>query len=147
MKNLEYIGIDLYPRRNIKLLMDLVQTPICSDSIDTAICIHVLEHIEKDRTALQEIYRVLKPRGWVLISVPIRLEESTFEDPSIKTPEARQLAFGETGHVRFYGIDLKDRLEETGFKVHLEVGKDIDKEEMNKYGLLDDENIFFCTKP
>jgi predicted SAM-dependent methyltransferase len=127
--------------------MDLTITPICSNTIDAVICIHVLEHIPVDYLAMQEIFRVLKPGGWALISVPIRLDQPTFEDPSITSPEARRQAFGETGHFRYYGFDLIDRLEGTGFQVQLNLNEDVNQNQKDKYGLLNDENIFFCTKP
>jgi len=37
---------------------------------DTAIFVHVLEHIEKDREALNKVHEVLLPNGKVLIEVP-----------------------------------------------------------------------------
>lgn len=37
---------------------------------DTAIFIHVLEHIEKDREALNKVHELLLPKGKVLIEVP-----------------------------------------------------------------------------
>jgi ubiquinone/menaquinone biosynthesis C-methylase UbiE len=126
--------------------MDLVATPIRSDTFDAIICIHVLEHIQEDRKAIREMFRVLKSRGWAVISVPIRLDQKTFEDPAITAPEERRRAFGETGHVRFYGYDLTERLEECGFQVRQELGRDVEQQTRKKYGLRQDENIFYCTK-
>jgi 2-polyprenyl-3-methyl-5-hydroxy-6-metoxy-1,4-benzoquinol methylase len=37
---------------------------------DTAVFVHVLEHIEKDREALNKVHEVLLPNGKVLIEVP-----------------------------------------------------------------------------
>ena len=37
---------------------------------DTAVFIHVLEHIEKDREALNKVHELLEPKGKVLIEVP-----------------------------------------------------------------------------
>jgi ubiquinone/menaquinone biosynthesis C-methylase UbiE len=37
---------------------------------DTALFVHVLEHIEKDREALNKVYELLLPKGKVLIEVP-----------------------------------------------------------------------------
>ncbi len=147
MPNLDYVGVDIRPGRNIRLGMDLVAPPLLSGTFDAAICIHVLEHIRKDRQAMQEIYRLLKPGGWALISVPIRLNQETFEDPSVTSGKERKRLFGETGHVRYYGHDLAERLEECGFQVHLDLGKEVEQSTREKYGLRDDENIFFCTKP
>ncbi len=146
MPNIDYVGGDLHHHRNIRFRMDLPAAPLLSETFDAILCIHVLEHIQQDRQAMRELYRVLKPGGWAGISTPIRLDQKTFEDPSITSPEARQRAFGETVHVRYYGYDLKDRLEEAGFCVSFYPGKDVDPQSKQMYGLRDDENIFLCTK-
>jgi SAM-dependent methyltransferase len=146
MPNLTYVGAADHQRANISARMELTSLPIPSETFDAIICNHVLEHIPDDRRAIHELYRVLKPGGWAAISVPIRLDQKTFEDPTIITPEERERAFGETVHVRFYGYDLMDRLVEPGFQVKLDLGKDVDPKTQYKYGLRNDENIFFCTK-
>jgi SAM-dependent methyltransferase len=146
MPNLDYLGVDLYDFPNVRIKMDLVSTPFRSEIFDAIICIHVLEHIEEDREALRELYRVLKPGGWAVVSVPIRLDQKTYEDPTITLPEERERVFGETDHVRFYGYDLMDRLQECGLRVHLDRGDEVDLQTRRKYGLRDDESIFHCTK-
>ncbi len=146
MPNLDYVGIGYDSRPNISMKVDLVAIPFASDSFDAIICIHTLEHIEDDRQAMRELFRVLKPGGWALISVPIQLDQKTLEDPTIVTPEDRQRVFGEEQHVRWYGYDLMDRLTASGFQVDLDLAQDIDQRARDKYGLLDDENVFFCRK-
>jgi SAM-dependent methyltransferase len=146
MHNLDYVGADIYDYPNITIKMDLVEMPIRSDTFDAIICIHVLEHIEDDRSAIKELFRVLKPGGWAVVSVPIRWDQKTYEDPRIISEEDRERAFGEIAHVRIYGYDLVDRLEECGFKVQPDLGKDVEQQTREKYGLRDDENIFYCTK-
>lgn len=49
---------------NIELL------PFKENSFDIAYCVGVLSYLEKDREAIKEISRVLKPGGRVIISVP-----------------------------------------------------------------------------
>ncbi len=146
MHNVEYVGLDYRNHPNVSLKASLAVVPLCSNAFDAIVCIHVLEHVEHDRQTMAELYRVLKPGGWALISAPIRLEQTTYEDPTITTPEEREHAFGETVHVRFYGYDLINRLAEAGFQVQLYLGKDIGQQTSEKYGLRDDENILFCTK-
>jgi len=143
---IDYVGVDHNNHRNIFVKMVLPATPFLSETFDAIICIHVLEHIQEDRKAIHELYRVLKPGGWAGISVPIRLDQKTYEDPTITSPEERERNFGETMHVRYYGYDLVDRLEEAGFLVKMYPGKEVDQQSRQKYGLRDDENIFYCTK-
>jgi ubiquinone/menaquinone biosynthesis C-methylase UbiE len=122
-------------------------TPIQSNTFDAIICIHVLEHVQDDRKAMREFYRVLKPGGWTLVSSPIRLDQNTVEDPTVTSREERQRLFGERSHYRYYGYDMLNRLEESGFQVQLDLGQDVDQKTQKSYGLRDDENIFFCRKP
>ena len=79
-QNLYYVGADIQDQKNISMKFDLTATPIKANIFDSVICIHVLEHIRDDNKAIQEIYRLLKPGGWAVISVPIRLDKKTFED-------------------------------------------------------------------
>jgi len=67
---------------------------------------------------MKEIRRVLRPEGIAVIQVPIA-GESTYEDDSIKTPEARLEAFMQHDHVRVYGTDIVDRLRLAGLKAQI----------------------------
>ena len=61
---------------------------------DLIICNHVLEHIEDDKSALDELYRILKYNGISILQVPINVErENTFEDLSIKSKIQREEIF------------------------------------------------------
>ena len=145
-KNIHYLGIDLSHRRHVSTFSDITACPFKSGVFDAIICIHVLEEIKDDRKAMRELHRILKPGGWAFITVPIQLNEDTYEDPTITSPGDRKLAFGESAHVRIYGLDLTQRLEENGFDVKVDYGKDISQNIKNKYGVKDDENIFLCSK-
>ncbi len=147
MKNIDYVAGDLEARPHVSMRFDLISLPLQSETFDAAICIHVLEHVEDDRQALREIFRVLKPGGWTLISAPIRLDHPTYEDATIVAPADRLEAFGETDHVRWYGHDLADRLTEAGFTPELHRASDIDEATKERFGLLSDENVFLCRKP
>lgn len=146
LPNIDYVSVDHNNHRNIGIKMVLPTTPILSETFDAIICMHVLEHLQEDRRAIHELYRILKPGGWAGISVPIRLDQKTYEDPTITSTQERERAFGETVHVRYYGYDLVDRLEEAGFRVKMYPGKEVDQLSRQKYGLRDDENIFYCAK-
>jgi hypothetical protein len=59
---------------------------------------------------------VLKDDGFAILLVPITAEK-TFEDLSIQDPNERLRLFGQRDHMRRYGLDYKQRLEEAGFYV------------------------------
>lgn len=49
---------------------DIQNMPFDDNSIDAIVCLAVLEHVENPTQAYKEIYRVLKPGGYVFIYVP-----------------------------------------------------------------------------
>jgi SAM-dependent methyltransferase len=114
---INYISGDLMmPEAMIKL--DLTDIQIWDNQFDVIICSHVLEHITDDRKAMREMHRILKPGGVLLVMVPTYGAE-TYEDPSITSPEERRFHFGQDDHVRKYGRDIIDRLEEAAFSVSM----------------------------
>lgn len=50
--------------------VDLTNIPLAAESVDVIICSEVLEHIPDYNKAATELYRVLKPSGRVLLSMP-----------------------------------------------------------------------------
>ena len=51
---------------------DIFRLPFSSNKFDAIILSEVLEHLDKPQNALQEIYRVLKPSGLFVVSVPYK---------------------------------------------------------------------------
>ncbi len=147
MSNLDYISADLEsPLAQIK--MDITEIPYPDNTFHAILCSHVLEHVEDDRKALRELFRVLKPGGWAILQSPIDLKrDKTFEDPEIVSPGTRERFFGQHDHVRLYGRDYKDRLTEAGFTVRIDdFVKTLDTQAVEKYRLEKDEYIYFCQK-
>lgn len=136
-----------YPEGTIDL--DVTSLALPDDSFDVVICSHVLEHVPDDVQGMREILRVLKPGGFAIIQVPLdRSMAVTDEDITITDPEERQRRFGQHDHFRLYGLDLRDRLAQAGFEVHVEPYSDkFDMGERFRYGLPKDEDIHFCVKP
>jgi SAM-dependent methyltransferase len=146
--NIEYVGMDLNPHCAFTTVAgDLAAAPLRDDYFDAALCVHVLEHVKNDRDAIRELFRVLKPGAWAIVSVPLLLDEVTREDPAVTSPEDRKRLFGEASHVRYYGTDFIDRLRAAGFEVRLDPGRSVSADARARFGLRDDENIFHCTKP
>ena len=142
LKNWEYFTFDLNsPIADIK--GDLISTNFKDEYFDLIICNHVLEHIEDDKSALDEMYRILKYNGISILQVPINVKrENTFEDLSIKSKIQREKYFGQYDHVRVYGLDFKDRVEQAGFKVEMiNYSKKISQDLVIKYGLMKDDLI------
>ena len=142
LKNWEYFTFDLNsPIADIK--GDLTSTNFKDESFDLIICNHVLEHIEDDKSALNEIYRILKYNGISILQVPTNVKrKNTFEDSSIKSKNQREKYFGQYDHVREYGLDFKDRVEQAGFEVEMiNYSTKISQDLVIKYGLMKDDLI------
>lgn len=154
LDNLDYFPCDLdankYPFRGTTKIheVDITDIPFASNSFDLIICLHVLEHVPNDKLAMQELFRVMKKGGKGYFQVPIDYNrEKTYEDPSITSPRAREKAFGQFDHVRFYGKDYKNRLEKSGFYVTEDTFiNQFSDDEILKYGLDKEELIYWCEK-
>lgn len=96
----EWIGLDIAPEENVyvekgaKYIEHNVLKfpwPIASGSVDQARCSHFVEHIphkiegcEKDGLIafMEEVYRVLKPEGVIVITCPYYLSQRAHQDPT-----------------------------------------------------------------
>jgi len=140
MKNLDYISADLFsPIVDVKA--DILDLPFENESFDIVFCNHVLEHIEDDRKAMSELFRVMKKASWGIFQVPMKNSlEKTYEDFSIKDPKDRQKHFGQYDHVRWYGMDYFERLRSVGFEVDINFySKKFSVEDRKKFGLIENE--------
>lgn len=123
--------------------VDIEKMPFECNHYDWVICNHVLEHVEDDKEAMKEIFRVLKKGGKAILQVPIALNlATTFENPSIISPKEREQKFGQFDHYRLYGRDYVERLSNSGFAV-----KKINiSEKYAHYGVQKKEDLYICTK-
>lgn len=146
-KNIDYLSADL-DRSKAMIEMDIQNIQFPENSFDLIICNHVLEHIPNDQKAMNELYRVLKPRGWAFLTVPINYKsETTFEDPAIFTPEQRIENYGQADHLRVYGLDFREKLNEAGFIVTVDNRLDTMADELkSRYCLNKKEYLYLCTK-
>ena len=147
LKNNNYTTFDLNsPLADIK--GDICNLPFKENSFDFILCNHVLEHINDDKKAMKELYRVLNKNGTAILQVPINQKSSkTFEDSSIVDKKERIEKFGQYDHIRLYGLDYFKKLESFGFKVDpLKYSKEFTESEIIKYGLIKDEIIPVCKK-
>jgi SAM-dependent methyltransferase len=56
--------------RQVVLAGSLTAIPVTTGSMDLVFCTEVLEHVGDDGAAFDELRRVLKPDGWLLLSTP-----------------------------------------------------------------------------
>ena len=89
-----------------------------SEYFDLIICSHVLEHVADDKKAIQELNRVCRFNGMLLVMVPMALDnEVTIEGDGTEHPEFRKQHFGQFDHLRLYGCDFINRLSERNWRV------------------------------
>lgn len=127
---------------------DVQQIPLSEESFDVIFANHLLEHVEDDRRAMRELFRVMRHGGWGIILSPVELDRAeTFEDDTITDPEERTRIFGQYDHRRIYGRDYAERLREAGFEVEeLDYVKSFSAEEQLKYALRQ-EILYIVRKP
>lgn len=155
----QYLSADLHnPRRDLQI--DITKmTSIPAGAFDLVIACDVLEHVDDDHRAIQEIFRILSPGGYAILTVPQQdnLAE-TFEDPTVVDPDERQRLFGQWDHVRIYGDDFTNRLEAADFDVTMISSSDFSDGLVRKHILfppvMSDQplatnfrKVFFARKP
>ncbi|WP_335728852.1 class I SAM-dependent methyltransferase [Psychroserpens sp.] len=142
-----------YDRLNIKkfdhinLNQDLTKTNIKSDTYDLVIAWHVFEHIPNDTKAINEVYRLLKPNGNALVSVPIFPENNikTLEDESIDYKDYEKI-HGHYDHCRSCGFDYYERFESSGFSTKTLLANKLKTTDLDKFGLKKDHVVWNFTK-
>ncbi len=121
---------------------DNIQTGTCFDGVlcqnvesltfedgifDICTSLEVFEHVENDDKGFAEVYRVLKPKGFFLFTVPINLHTKTVERTQLingirkntLTPEYHSdslRGYNKVFCYRNYGIDILQRLKSAGFQ-------------------------------
>ncbi len=146
IRNLDYVTADLAsPLADVK--MDLHHAPLSDNEFDVILCNHVLEHVEDDAQCMRELYRILKPGGFAILQVPIdETRRTTYEDPSITSPEERAIHFRQRDHVRLYGMDYPDRLAKAGFRVECNDLATQLGEKAQRYRVIPDEILYIGRK-
>ncbi|HNV52219.1 MAG TPA: methyltransferase domain-containing protein [Tenuifilaceae bacterium] len=146
-RNLDYVTADLIsPWADVK--MDVQAIPFPDSQFDVVICNHVLEHVDSDFKAMQEIFRVLKPGGFAILQVPMDLSmDKTLENPAYNTPELREKHYQQRDHLRLYGKDYGARLRSAGFVVdENDYVKTLPVNLVERYALPKDEILYVCSK-
>ena len=138
-RNCDYISIDIDSELATEK-MDVTHLGFPVDFFEMIICSHVLEHVDDDLQAMRELYRVLRNEGNCFIMVPFnrhRTDTIEYKEPNPLDPL----------HLRYYGMDIIDRLKSTGFNVSmLNLVAEISESDIKQYGLSVEEFCFVCVK-
>ena len=130
--------------------IDIQKIDFADDMFDVLICCHVIEHVDDDLAAMRELYRILKPKGFAVLQVPLAIDlKTTIEDKSATTNKLRKIAHGQNDHVRLYGLDYLDKLRSVGFRVVRDNPYDnkwLSEEELRKHALDRIEDVIVCYK-
>lgn len=149
LKNLRYTNVDLIPDLADEIA-DITHIPYEDKSFDLILCSHVLGHVPDEKKAIEELYRVLKPGGQVLVMTLIDWNmDHTFENNTFLTAKERLENFTEPDLVRLHGSDFAKRISNGGFNVEtIDYVKHFGPKEKEYYSLGngDREMIFKCTR-
>lgn len=121
MKNFEFISYHAVDKfmNSVDERVDIEYLPYKNESVDIFICSHILEHVNNDRFAMEELHRVLTRDGFGVIMVPILLSQHVIdEDHTVTNVTERWRRFGQGDHVRLYSKEgFMERLKGAGFEV------------------------------
>lgn len=95
-----YIGVDLFERAGVQA--DITHLPFLQSIADVVILTEVLEHMSDPSKVLQEIRRVLKPEGFLVLTIPLLMGEHDYVD-----------------YYRWTTSGIQKLLTESGFKITL----------------------------
>ena len=147
MKNIDYVTADIEsPLAAVKL--DIQDMPFEDNVFDAVLCNHVFEHIPDDKKAMREVLRVMKPGAWAILQVPQKKgAATTYEDDTITDRSERAKHFGQYDHLRLYGKDYGDVLQNQGFEVEeLSIPQEIGAELTEKYRFTPNEVLYIGRK-
>ncbi len=145
-KNIFYLSADLESPLAMQHF-DIMDIPIPNNSFSFIICSHILAHVKDSKKALEELYRILKPDGILLLLDDYESRPKTLEDKNVTTPEERKIAYGQSDRWRLFGKDFLNEITTCGFKItKSDFASSFPKDEIIKYRLDELEKIYTCKK-
>lgn len=146
LPSVDYYTGDISPGRAM-YVVDITDIQFKDEYFDYIIINHVLEHVVDLHGALSELCRVIKNSGKILMSFPICTDQPTIEDPSVITDRQRLEMYGQEDHVRLFGKDYKEIIEQIGLIVTIHTPQlELSEEEIRKFGLIKDDVILVAER-
>ena len=116
------------------LKLDLQYLDLPDDSFDVVLSSHVLEHVPDTDRALDELYRIIKPGGQLLLMVPV-------PQGATAPPDEPEYHGDETEVFWRFGPDLTGPLATRGFDVRLLLTEEL-QSAVGQGGPLDGEPLY-----
>lgn len=144
----DYLTADLI-RTDVDERFDLMAIPHVNAVFQAIYCSHVLQDVPDDRVAMSELFRVLKPRGWAILNIPVTAEV-TVDHRDTPLRRRRRGDRRPPEHLRTYGKDFPQRMGSVGFEVRVICPDDLaTRQEQARYGIdpTGAGSVFFGVKP
>lgn len=154
LKNLKRHDIDL-DLQNLRYLNSLAKMEhdhkVKGGQYDVVILPHVVQYVYNDVVALEDVKRVLRPGGFVLIMTIVHPNmDRTYENINSDDDKERLSKYYEDGVKRIYGANINKHLAKAGFEVEIiDYVDQLGKSARDYYRLGNGarEIIFKCIKP
>jgi SAM-dependent methyltransferase len=86
IKHPNAVGIDRIPLPGVDVVHDLnaYPYPLEDNTFDVVYAIHVIEHLDSVLAVMEEIYRITRPNGRVIVITPHYSDAMSWQDPTHK---------------------------------------------------------------
>jgi SAM-dependent methyltransferase len=92
----DVVNINISPSQGTDIVADGQKLPFKSNSIDGVFSLFVLEHVPHPEFIVKEMFRVLKPGGFIFVTVPfIQIMHNNPKDYSRFTPDGIRILFAD----------------------------------------------------
>lgn len=79
-RELKYVAVDLRRSPLVNVVAGADEIPLPDAQFDLAVCTQVLQYVQDPAKAIAEIFRLLKPGGYLLLSVPAAYPRDSAEE-------------------------------------------------------------------
>lgn len=66
----DYTGMDMREGKNVDVVANGHEIPFGENTFDCVVCAETLEHDDFPQKTIDEIHRVIKPGGWLILAAP-----------------------------------------------------------------------------